>query len=53
VSAQFINPNKIAMFELALQDDEIRVVSEEHYELVTSASITPNDLAIYAGRVRG
>lgn len=53
VSAQFINPNKIAMFELALQDDEIRVVSEEHYELVTSASITSADLAIYAGRGRG
>src|SRR5690606_32839349 len=40
VSAQFITANKIAMFELALQDGEIRVVSEEHYELVPAASIT-------------
>ncbi|WP_433925459.1 endonuclease [Stenotrophomonas nematodicola] len=52
VSAQFISANKIAMFELALQDGEIRVVSEEHYELVSSASITPADLALYAGRRR-
>jgi len=53
VSAQFITANKIAMFELAIQDDEIRVVSEEHYELVPSASITTGDLALYAGRKRG
>lgn len=50
VSAQFINANKIAMFELAMQDEEIKVVSEEHYELVSSASITADDLALYAGR---
>ncbi|EMR0464102.1 MULTISPECIES: hypothetical protein [Stenotrophomonas] len=52
VSAQFINANKIAMFELAMQDDEIKVVSEEHYELVSSANITADDLALYAGRRR-
>ncbi len=50
ISAQFITKNKIAMFELAIQDDEIRIVSEEHYELVPASSITENDLAIYKNR---
>lgn len=52
VSAQFITRNKIAMFELAMQDGEIRVVSEEHYELTPAAAITTGDLRIYAGRRR-
>lgn len=47
VSAQFLTTNKIAMFELASQDGEIRIVSEEHYELVPAASISDEDLAIY------
>lgn len=50
VSAQFVTKNKIAMFELAMQDDEVRVVSEEHYELVPAVSITQGDLATYAAR---
>lgn len=50
VSAQFITPNKIAMFELAEQDGDIRVVAEEHYELVPAASITNEDLALYSRR---
>lgn len=50
ISAQFITKNKIAMFELAIQDDEIRIVSEEHYELVPASSITESDLAIYRNR---
>ena len=53
VSAQFISSNKIAMFELAIQDDEIRVVSEEHYELVPAASISVKDLDMYRNRRRG
>jgi hypothetical protein len=52
VSAQFMTKNKIAMFELAMQDDEIRIVSEEHYELVPAASINDEDLATYARRKR-
>lgn len=52
VSAQFISKSKIAMFELAMQDDEIRIVSEEHYELVPATSISDDDLATYATRKR-
>lgn len=52
VSAQFMTKNKIAMFELAMQDEEIRIVAEEHYELVPAASITDGDLATYSNRKR-
>lgn len=50
VSAQFVTKNKIAMFELAMQDEEIKLVSEEHYELVPASSITPEDLELYSSR---
>ena len=52
VSAQFMTRNKIAMFELTMQDGEVKVVSEEHYELVPAASINEEDLATYANRKR-
>lgn len=52
VSAQFMTGNKIAMFELASQDGEIRIVSEEHYELVPASSISDEDLALYGSRKR-
>lgn len=52
ISAQFITKNKIAMFELALQDAEIKVVSEEHFELVPASNISPEDLALYATKRR-
>lgn len=50
VSAQFISGNKIAMFELIEQDGDIKVASEEHYELVPAAAIGPDDLALYRSR---
>jgi hypothetical protein len=34
ISAQFMEGGIVAMFELTLQDDEIRVVDERHYQLV-------------------
>jgi hypothetical protein len=33
-----------------MQDEEIKLVSEEHYELVPASSITPEDLALYSSR---
>lgn len=50
VSAQFITNTKIAMFELGIQDDEIKIVSEEHYELVPASQITEADLLSYTNR---
>lgn len=48
ISAQFITQNKIAMFELAIQDGEVKIVAEEHYELVAASRITKEDLELYA-----
>lgn len=55
VSVQFLPGGRIAMFELGLQDGEVRVVAEEHYELVPATDIGEGDLALYArgaGRTR-
>ncbi len=34
IAAQFMKGGKIALFELALKDDEVRVVEERHYRLM-------------------
>lgn len=47
VSAQFMKGNVIAMFELTLVDEEVRVVQERHYRLVPWAEITTDDLSRY------
>jgi hypothetical protein len=48
VSAQFMNDDRIAMFELLVQDGEIKVVDEKHYLLSSANIITPDDLKMYA-----
>lgn len=48
VSAQFMEDDRIAMFELMVDNSEIKVVREKHYKLVTSNEISPTDLEIYA-----
>jgi hypothetical protein len=50
VSAQFLSENRIAMFELSLQGEEIKVVEESHYQLVPATGISPEDLRQYAAR---
>ncbi|MDZ4280797.1 MAG: hypothetical protein U1C04_08505 [Hydrogenophaga sp.] len=47
VSAQFMSNDRIAMFELTVQDGEVKVVEEKHYLLVPSKSITTEDLNGY------
>lgn len=34
IAAQFMDGGVVALFELALQNDEVRVVDEKHYQLV-------------------
>ncbi|CAH4958832.1 hypothetical protein [Klebsiella pneumoniae] len=48
VSAQFMANNKIAMFELVVQDDEVKIVDEKHYLLVSASSITDGDIIQYS-----
>lgn len=50
VSAQFMSEQRIALFELAVQDGEIKVVDEKHYQLVPAKSISAKDLQQYAAR---
>ncbi|MBD2777513.1 endonuclease [Iningainema tapete] len=47
VAAQFIANNIIAMFELALEEDEIKIVDEKHYKLVPANEISRQELHNY------
>ncbi|MFK0729728.1 MAG: hypothetical protein ACFKPT_19095 [Gloeotrichia echinulata GP01] len=47
ISAQFINVGLIAMFELTLNEGEVRLVQEKHYKLVAANQISEADLEIY------
>ncbi len=50
VSAQFMSEERIALFELTVVDDAIKVVDEKHYQLVASKAITTEDLQAYGDR---
>ncbi len=50
ISAQFVSTDLIALFELALVDDVVKIVEEKHYRLVASDQITTDDLRTYARR---
>lgn len=52
VSAQFIDDKVIAMFELDEEDEEIRIVDEQHYMLVPAELITASELDNYRSRAR-
>ena len=41
IAAQFMEDDIIALFELTLQDDEMRVVEERHYRLVPADRLDP------------
>jgi hypothetical protein len=50
ISAQFMDDDRIAIFELTVQDDQVRIVDEKHYRLV-AGNVSDEDLAAYR-RVR-
>lgn len=50
LSAQFMDDDLIAMFELELEDDMIKIVDERHYRLVPGDEITSEDLQKYGSR---
>ena len=47
VLTQFAQGDLIAMFEVTMEEDEIKVVQEKHYRLVPASEVTPDDLARY------
>lgn len=48
IAVQFIATTVIAMFELTIQEDELRVVDEKHYRLVEGKEISDEDLSTMA-----
>jgi hypothetical protein len=50
ISAQFMADDTIALFELALQGEDVKIVEERHYKLVPSDQIGADDLKLYAKR---
>jgi hypothetical protein len=47
VSVHALSGNRIAMFELALSNDEVRVIDQKHYTLVPASDISTDDLRRY------
>ena len=52
ISAQFMSETRIALFELAVEDGELKIVEERHYRLVPAAEISPDDLRAYETRAK-
>lgn len=50
ISAQFMDDDRIALFELTVEKDEVKVVEERHYKLVPMAEISESDLLTYRSR---
>jgi hypothetical protein len=50
LSVQFMTGGVIAMFELTMQDGQIRVADEKHYKLVPADRITAKELESYGER---
>jgi hypothetical protein len=50
ISAQFMKDDVIALFELTLENGEVKVVDERHYCLVPAKSIGDDDLKKYDSR---
>lgn len=49
ISAQFMEDGVVALFELALQGEELRVMDERHYKLVPAAELNPDAIRDYRG----
>lgn len=47
IAAQFVDADLIALFELRLDGQDIRIADERHYKLVPSDQIGPDDLRAY------
>lgn len=47
ISAQFMDDGVVALFELTLQDDEVRVIEERHYKLVPATGLDRTAICNY------
>jgi hypothetical protein len=47
ISAQFVTSDQIALFELKIEEDQLKVVEERHYKLVPAKELDANEIANY------
>jgi hypothetical protein len=47
ISAQFMSDQRVAMFELTVRDEAVKVVEERHYKLVPAASLDASAIVDY------
>lgn len=47
ISAQFITSDQIALFELTVEGDEMKVVEERHYKLVAGSELDRSEVSAY------
>ena len=47
IAAQFMDGGVVALFELTLQDDEVKVVEERHYKLVPATELDKDAIKTY------
>jgi hypothetical protein len=47
ISAQFVTKDRVAIFELTIQEDQLRIVDEKHYRLVPAAQLDSSTLIAY------
>ena len=47
IAAQFMTDGTVALFELTLQDDQVKVAEERHYRLVPAAELDANAIRRY------
>lgn len=52
ISTQFMEDDLIAMFEVVLEDDQVKVAVEKHYRLVAASDISDEDLRKYGKSAR-
>lgn len=50
ISAQFMSDGTIAMFELMLQDDEVKIADERHYKLVPASELNSDAVRNYKAK---
>jgi hypothetical protein len=47
IAVQFMSDGVVAMFELTLQDDQVKVVEEKHYKLVPADKLDQAAIRAY------
>lgn len=47
ISAQFVSSDQIAMFELKIENDQLKVIEERHYKLVPAKELDIEEIADY------